>query len=133
MMQNVDANLTTTYTAPAQPAVDATMAAPPVAPVADAEKSARSNQQENEQQNKQDDKAQETKGPVLAEVAKDNRPVQVIKRELSFSLSQSEDRVVIEVIDAENDEVIRRIPADELSKLEEALGSLKGLFVDSSA
>lgn len=133
MMQNVDANLTTTYTASVQTAVDVTMAAPPIAPVADAEKSARSNEQENEQQNKQDDKAQEKQGPILAEVSAENRPIQVIKRELSFSLSQSEDRVVIEVIDAENDEVIRRIPAEELSKLEEALGSLKGLFVDSSA
>ncbi len=133
MMQNIDASLTTTYTAPAQPAVDMMMAAPPVAPMVEAEKSARSNQQEDEQQSKQGDKAQETKGPVLAEVANNNRPGQVIKRELSFSLNQSEDRVVIEDIDAENDEVIRRIPADELSKLEEALGSLKGLFVDSSA
>ena len=52
---------------------------------------------------------------------------------MSFSLSQSENRVVIEVIDAENDKVIRRIPPDELNKLEEALGSLKGLFVDSNA
>jgi len=133
MMLNVDANMTTTYTAPAQSAAEAMLAAPPVAPMVETEKSARSNQQENEQQNKQDDKAEETKGLVLAEVVTDNRPVQVIKRELSFSLSQSEDRVVIEVIDAENDEVIRRIPADELSKLEETLGSLKGLFVDSSA
>ena len=133
MMLNIDANLTTAYTTQAQPAVDATLAAPPVAPVAEAEQSARSKQQESDQQSKQDNKAQETKGPVLAVVAEENRPIQVIKRELSFSLSQSEDRVVIEVIDAENDEVIRRIPAEELSKLEEALGSLKGLFVDSSA
>jgi len=133
MMQNIDANLTTTLTNQAQPAVEAPMAAPPVAPVVEAEKSARSNQQENDQQDKQDDNAQETQGSVLAEVAEKNRQVQVIKRELSFSLSQSEDRVVIEVIDPENDEVIRRIPADDVSKLEETLGSLKGVFVDSKA
>jgi len=133
MMQNIDANLTAAYTSQAQPAAEATMAAPPVAPVAETEKSARSNQQENEQQDKQDDRAQETKGQGIAEVSVENRPVQVIKRELNFSLNEREDRVVIEVIDAENNEVIRRIPADDVSMLEETLGSLKGMFVDSKA
>jgi len=131
MMQNIDPNLTTAYTNQPQATVDATMAAPPVAPASEAEKSARNNQQDDAQQQKQDDKLQETKAPQQAEVAEQSPPVQVIKRELSFTLNQTEDRVVIEVIDAENDEVIRRIPADDVSKLEETLGSLKGVFVDS--
>ncbi len=131
-MMNLDANLTTAYTAQLQPAVEATVSAPPVAPVAAAEQGARTEDKQHQQQGRQDDKAQEAKQAFLAEVADDNRPVQVVKRELSFELSQSENRVIIEVIDAENDEVIRRIPPEELNKLEEALGDLKGLFVDSN-
>ncbi|MEN8259178.1 MAG: flagellar protein FlaG [Pseudomonadota bacterium] len=46
-----------------------------------------------------------------------NDLVQVVHHELKFSLDDEADRMVVQVIDSETDEVIRQIPSDEILAL----------------
>ena len=54
-------------------------------------------------------------------VSKLNDYVQNIRRTLSFSISETTGRTIIEVYDSETDELIRQIPPDQTVKLAENL------------
>jgi flagellar protein FlaG len=56
-----------------------------------------------------------------AAVAKLNDHVQSMRRTLSFSIEESTGRTVIEVYDAETDELIRQIPPEDAFKLAELI------------
>jgi uncharacterized FlaG/YvyC family protein len=50
-------------------------------------------------------------------VSKVNEAIQVVRRELHFTLDQDSGRVVIKVIDVDDGETIRQIPSEELLQL----------------
>jgi flagellar protein FlaG len=54
------------------------------------------------------------KGEVLKAVEEINKHVQVVPRELQFSIDDSSGRMIVQVIDTETDEVVNQIPAEEL-------------------
>lgn len=54
--------------------------------------------------------------------------VQSVKRNLSFSLDESTERVVVKVTDAVSGEVIRQIPSEEALKLAESLSEARSLL-----
>ncbi len=60
--------------------------------------------------------------------------VQNIQRSIHFSVSETSGRTVIEVYDAETDELIRQIPSEEVQRISEAIADQvkEGLFVKTS-
>lgn len=66
-------------------------------------------------------------------VAQLNDFVQNLKRDLHFSVHKETGRTVVAVIDAETDEVIRKIPSDEILRIAESLDNLSGLLINKRA
>ncbi len=63
-----------------------------------------------------------------------NALAQQVRRELRFSVDESSGRVVITVLDAESDEVVRQIPPEQVMSLVQTLQSAGGsLGVDVTA
>jgi len=58
---------------------------------------------------------------------------QQLRRELRFTVSEHSDRVVITVMDADSEEVIRQIPLEETMRVGEVLGRVSGLLLDTTA
>lgn len=59
--------------------------------------------------------------------------VQNLKRDLHFSVHKETGRTVVAVIDAETDEIIRKIPSDEILRIAESLDNLSGLLINKRA
>lgn len=55
----------------------------------------------------------------------------IFNKKLSFSVHQSSKRVVVRVIDAETNQVIRQIPAPEILTLIEEIQKMIGVFIDN--
>lgn len=66
-------------------------------------------------------------------VDKINEFVQSIQRELRFSIDESSRRTVIKVFDAETDEVIRQIPAEEILNMVNRLNEVSGILLKDQA
>jgi flagellar protein FlaG len=68
-------------------------------------------------------------------VSKLNDHVQNIRRTLSFSISETTGRTIIEVYDSETDELIRQIPPEQTVKLAENLAEIidPGFFIKERA
>lgn len=67
-----------------------------------------------------------------------NEFVQNVRRELNFSVDEEVGRTIIKVIDSENDEVIRQIPAEEVLAVARHIKAMldvdaKGVFMQSKA
>lgn len=65
--------------------------------------------------------SQEEKIELEVAVSNINDYVQNIKRSIHFSVSESSGRTIIEVYDAETDELIRSIPSEEVQRISEAI------------
>ena len=52
---------------------------------------------------------------------------------LEFSLDQDSKRVIVKVVDAQTNDVIRQIPTEEAIEISKALDKLQGLLVNSQA
>lgn len=65
--------------------------------------------------------SQEQKVELEVAVSNINDYVQNIKRSIHFSVSESSGRTIIEVYDAETDELIRSIPSEEVQRISEAI------------
>lgn len=66
-------------------------------------------------------------------VEKLNRFFQNLNRDLHFSVHKETGRVIVTVVDAETDKVIRKIPSDEILKIAESLENLSGLLFNKQA
>lgn len=63
-----------------------------------------------------------------------NDHVQNLQRQLQFSVDKESERMVVKVIDAESEEVIRQIPPEEVLTLARRLEDAReGLFVQTNA
>lgn len=71
--------------------------------------------------------------PLSLAVAKLEEHVQTIQRDLSFRIDGGSGDVVVTVLDAKTEEVIRQIPSEEAIELSSELSGLTTLFVDSQA
>jgi flagellar protein FlaG len=60
-------------------------------------------------------------------------PAEFPLRNLSIRMDPDTHRVVVEVLDAQTGEVIRRIPPEELSQLDRDLGTRSGRIVEREA
>jgi len=58
---------------------------------------------------------------------------QQLRRELRFTIREHSDRVMITVMNADNDEVIRQIPLEETVRAGELLSRVRGLLLDTVA
>jgi Uncharacterized flagellar protein FlaG len=56
-----------------------------------------------------------------------------LNRRLSFSMNEKLGQVVVKVIDADTDKVVREIPAAEMQQCSERIREAIGLLVDKSA
>lgn len=72
-------------------------------------------------------------GELSAAVQQINDFVQVIKRNLQFSVDDSSGRIIITVTDSETDEVIREIPPEDLLSVARNLEEVKGLLFKARA
>ena len=63
--------------------------------------------------------------------------VQVVRRNLEFSIDETTDRLVVKVVDAETEEVVRQIPSEEAlalaRRLQEARAEQQGLLLSTEA
>jgi flagellar protein FlaG len=76
--------------------------------------------------------------PVTAEdvdnaVATLNDFVQVVRRDLQFSVDETSGRTVITVLDSETEEVVRQIPPERLVAAAENVQRLQGLLFEAEA
>jgi len=70
----------------------------------------------------------------LKSVARDlQRVSEAFNRRLAFSFNEKLGQVVVKVIDAETDKVVREIPPTELQRVYERIREVIGLLVDKSA
>ena len=70
------------------------------------------------------EKIEETQERLEQAVSNINEYTQNIQRSLQFTISESDGRTIIKVIDSETNEVVRMIPPDETMKIAQNLGSL---------
>jgi len=73
------------------------------------------------------------KESVSSAVANINDYMQKVDRKLNFSMNEALGKIVIEVKDAETDEVIRSIPPKEIIEFAERLSESGGLLVKEQA
>ena len=63
--------------------------------------------------------------------------VQVVRRNLEFSIDETTDRLVVKVVDAETEEVVRQIPSEEAlalaRRLQETRAEQQGLLLSTEA
>ena len=58
-----------------------------------------------------------------------NQNIQLVNKDIQFSVDQQSGRVVVKVVDTQNNQVIRQIPSKETLAIAEALGKLQGLII----
>lgn len=76
--------------------------------------------------------------PVSAEemqsaVSKLNDYIQIVRRNLQFSVDEDTGRTVVKVMDVETEEVIRQVPSEEALKLAKHLEEIRGLLFKAKA
>lgn len=59
-----------------------------------------------------------------------NEAVQMIQRNLEFSVSETSGRILITVMDSETSEIVRQIPPEKLVAAAENLSALRGLLYE---
>lgn len=75
----------------------------------------------------------ESSAAVDDAVSRINDFVQVVQRDLQFSVDDATGRTVVKVIDSETDQVVRQIPADEILAIAENLQELQGVLFRGEA
>jgi flagellar protein FlaG len=70
---------------------------------------------------------------VVAAVKKINDFIQVIRRDLQFSVDEDTGMTVVKVMDAETEEVIRQIPSEEVLAIAANLEEARGLLFKAKA
>ena len=73
------------------------------------------------------------KQPVEQAVKDINDFFQTVRRTLQFNLDQDSGKMVIQIKDAETDQVIRQIPPEYVLRLAKQLGEVKGLLFEEKA
>ena len=58
-----------------------------------------------------------------------NENIQSVNKDVQFSIDHQSGRVVVKVVDTQNNQVIRQIPSKETLAVAEALGKLQGLII----
>ena len=58
-----------------------------------------------------------------------NQTIQSVNKDVQFSVDQQSGRVIVKVVDTQNNQVIRQIPSKETLAVAEALGKLQGLII----
>lgn len=76
---------------------------------------------------------EEKREQVDEAVGKINDVIQVVDRNLEFTVDKETDMTVVKVIDSESKEVIRQIPSEEVIQIAKALDKLQGLLVRDKA
>ncbi|ABI56055.1 flagellar protein FlaG [Alkalilimnicola ehrlichii MLHE-1] len=79
---------------------------------------------------RQAEKAAEQVGQAVDRI---NDFVQVVQRDLEFSVHDDTGRTVVRVFDTNSEELVRQFPADEILALAEQLDRVRGLLVSDQA
>ncbi len=61
-----------------------------------------------------------------------NTAAKTVNNRISFSVDEKTDRIVMRVLDANNNEVIREIPPKEVIRLAAQIREMIGMFIDES-
>jgi uncharacterized FlaG/YvyC family protein len=75
----------------------------------------------------------EVQGDLKSAIHDLQRVSEAFNRRLSFSLNEKLGQVVVKVIDADTDKVVREIPPKELQRVYERIREVIGLLIDKSA
>ncbi|MCG5494660.1 flagellar protein FlaG [Ectothiorhodospira variabilis] len=70
---------------------------------------------------------------VDAAVERINEFVQVVQRDLQFTVDDSTGRTVVKVMDSQSEEIIRQLPPDEILAVAAHLEEVRGLLVKEKA
>ena len=70
---------------------------------------------------------------VVQAIGSINQQIQVLRRELRFSVDESSEQVVIKVVDSESGDVIRQIPPEEVLALARDMSEGHGRLLDARA
>ena len=62
-----------------------------------------------------------------------NEFVQVVQRDLQFSVDDSTGRTVVKVFDSQNEELIRQLPPDEILAVAEYMDEVRGMLIKDKA
>jgi len=80
------------------------------------------------------EKAEEPRAEDMDAMVEDIREMaRMFEHELQFRIEEDLDRPVVEVKDAQNDEVIRQIPSEEMVELARNMERIRGILFDESA
>lgn len=79
------------------------------------------------------DKKKEKETQLAEKLTRLNDFVQNLNRDLQFSVHKESGRTVVTVIDSNTEEIIRKIPSDEVLKIAESLENLSGLLLKEQA
>lgn len=66
-------------------------------------------------------------------VGKINEFIQVVRRDIHFSVDESSGRTIITVVDAETQEIVRQIPPEEILAIAQNLQEASGLLFKAKA
>ena len=80
------------------------------------------------------EKAEEPRAEEMDAMVEDIREMaRMFERDLEFRIEEDLDRPVVEVKDAQNDEVIRQIPSEQMVELARNMERIRGILFDESA
>ncbi len=74
-----------------------------------------------------------TRESVTLAVDKVREFVQVVRRDLEFSVDEATGRTIITVLDSESGEVVRQIPPEEIMTIAENLEEVQGILFQGQA
>ena len=71
-----------------------------------------------------------SKEDVVDALEKFARSIEIFNKKLKFDIHEESKRIVVKILDAENNKVIREIPSEEMLKLIANLDKMLGIFID---
>ncbi|ABI56056.1 flagellar protein FlaG [Alkalilimnicola ehrlichii MLHE-1] len=113
----------------ARPATDGAAAPRPASESAPASEPARDPARAEDPRRGTDPTAEE----VGEAVDRINEFVQLVQRDLEFSIDEDTGRTVVKVFDSQSEELVRQFPPEEILAIAEHLEELKGLLVREQA
>ena len=86
-----------------------------------------------EESNFSESAAQQDKQQVADAVKNVRDFLQMVRRSLKFTIDEDSGRVVVQIMDLDNNEMIRQIPGENILMIAKELDRFKGLFIEEQA
>ena len=90
----------------------------------------RENNNENLEYMPNDQQKQVSEQEIISAIEKANKEFMIYDRKFEFSIHERTKAIMVKVIDAKNDEIIREIPPEKILDMVAKLWELAGIIVD---